>query len=490
MSVWFLDVGDAQFGHVPYSGRRTMVTDDVISEKNIGRIVQEAMQLHEENRREIAYLMQYERGVQPIRKREKTVRSDINHKVCVNHASSIVAFKTGYEFGTPLTIVQRADKDISGNPPDVEDKRVAALNEMLHEQGKQSKDESLAHDFYTTGVGYRMVLPKRKRMPGTVSPFDLIELSPLTTFVIRSADVYHEPVLAVSYTVINNGMKTICGCYTDDMYYTVQDGAVIDRKKNGIGMIPIVEYHCDHENMGAFERCLTMLDCLNDMTSDRMNSIDQLVQSLLVFLNCDIDKDDVNSFGKGGTTAIAVGDGNAQSKADVKLLESMLDQAGTQTFCDFVLEQIQTIAGVPGTTADAKNTTGEAVLLSSGWQLAETAARSEEHMFKASDYQTLALCLRVIDLDADVASEFKGLKVSDIDIKFSRNRTDALLTKVQSLQLLFDCGMRNKHALEAVGIWSDVQTVWDDSKDGIEEAYADVARNGTAEPVGAAGKTE
>ena len=56
-------------------GRRKIYTDvDVITEDNVIQVLTDAMLLHEQNRQAIQYLLNFEKGVQPL-VREKVVRT-------------------------------------------------------------------------------------------------------------------------------------------------------------------------------------------------------------------------------------------------------------------------------------------------------------------------------------------------------------------------------------------------------------------------------
>lgn len=452
-----------------FYGRRAIFSDELnITRENVLSVLRDAMMVHRPNREDILYLQDYEKGNQPILDRVKEVRPEINHKIVENHAASIVNFKTGYLFGSPINLVQRADRDSRGEPSETDDTRVSMLNEMLAEQGKSSKDQLLSHDFCTCGVGYRLVLPKRNKRPWEVSAFDIINLDPRHTFVVYSNDVYREPIMGVTYTTKNHPLSDIqdaliyrFGVYTKDKYYEIEGDKIVKETDNLLGVVPIVEYTYDADRMGAFEKVIPLLNALNLTASDRQNGLDQFIQSVLVITGTDLEQEDVDSVTQGGVLILPTSD------ADAKMLSQALDQTGVQSLVDHTLEQLEAIAAVPGKNANAQNTTGEAILLSSGWQLAETAARSEELLFKASEMRMLEVILAILRLDADVDKRMKSLALSDIEIKFSRNRTDALLTKVQALQILFASGIKNKHALDACGLWSDVQTVWDDSKDTI-----------------------
>lgn len=72
-------------------GRKQIFTDELnIDATNILPVLSEAFTIHEMNRSEIQYLFEYARGKQPILKREKEVRPEINERIVDNMASEIL----------------------------------------------------------------------------------------------------------------------------------------------------------------------------------------------------------------------------------------------------------------------------------------------------------------------------------------------------------------------------------------------------------------
>ena len=107
-------------------GRSRIYTDvEEITADNIFEVLSQAISIHEINMQEILFLIRYERGFQPIKPvREKVVREEINIEVQDNLANQIVEFKLGYNYGNPITYVQRGNKDISGSSPDSDDNAI------------------------------------------------------------------------------------------------------------------------------------------------------------------------------------------------------------------------------------------------------------------------------------------------------------------------------------------------------------------------------
>lgn len=443
-------------------GRREIFTDvKEITKENISKVLADAFEIHLLNVVEIKYLQEYERGVQPILKRIKEVRPEINNKIVENHAAEITAFKVGYVFGSPITFVQRASVDIDGNDGTADDKKLAILNEMMFEEGKTAQDQALGKDISVCGVGYRIVLPKKVK--DGVSAFNILRLNPTNAFVVKYNDIFKKSALGVSYITLSDDSYRV-GAYTDTQYFELEgdDPAslkVVSVAPNRVGIEPIIEYKNDDERMGCFERVISLLDALNNATSDRLNGLEQFVQAILWMNNCEIDKEQMDELKDKLGLLTKSEPGNP---ASVEYLTATLDQAQTQTLIDYLYEQILQIAGVPGREQSTGGNTGQAIMLSNGWQIAETHARSVEQSFTQSEREMLKVVLRILSLTE--SSEVADLKLSDIDVKFSRNRTDSLLVKTQGLSNMLQAGVHPLVALTHCGLFSDPQGVWNDSK--------------------------
>lgn len=443
-------------------GRKEIFTDvKEITRENIGEVLKDAFAVHSTNATEIKYLQEYEKGVQPILNRVKEVRPEINFQIVENHAAEITAFKVGYVFGSPITFVQRASNDITGHKGAVDDKKIAILNEMMFEEGKASQDQALGKDLAVTGVGYRIVLPKKVKVG--ISTFDMLRLNPQTTFVVKFNDIYKRTAIGASYVVLEDNTINL-GAYTDKWYFEMkgdQNGSfkVVSVQPNRMGIIPIIEYRNDNERMGCFERVISLLDALNVATSDRVNGLAQFIQAILWMNNCEVDSAQMEQLKDKLGLLTKSEPGNP---ASVQYLTATLDQAQTQTLIDSMYEQVLQIAGVPGREQSTGGNTGQAIMLSNGWQIAEQHARSLEQIFTDSEREMLKVVLKITTL-VD-STEMADLKLSDIDVKFSRNRTDSLLVKTQGLMNQLQAGIHPLVAITNCGLYSDPQGVYNDSK--------------------------
>lgn len=459
-------------------GRHLIMTDEEsITKENIAKVVSEAYQEHiTYNRPREDYLERYKRGDQPINDREKDIRPEINEKIAENNASKIVDVHLGYDFANPITLVQRERKEIDKDEKDnkVEDGTVAQLNKMFADQDKASKDLEMGNNMLTTGLGYFMAWPSRDN--DEYSPFELMVLNPETTFVVYSNNAYKEPMLAVTFFEHGDGTVTAT-CYSKKDFYELKLNSGsrefnedFRRLPNAIGEIPIVEFAMT-DRMGIFEKVLPILDALNTIGSDRVNSIVQFVQSLLWFHNCELDKENQEKMKNGEKTSAIIFTKNEDGRqAHIEYISKPLNQTETQSLVDYYHSQLLQITSTPSWQEASGGSTTGAMQLSNGWQCLELSAKIVETNYSKSARRLLKVVKKIIEYDKsrDYLSELKKVDMADIDIKFSRNKTYDLISKVNALVSLLNAGVDGLTAFTVVSLFPDPQAAWFDSKEIIE----------------------
>lgn len=425
-------------------------SEEVITKENVVKVLKDAYSTHQKNSADIDYLYNYYKGNQPILQREKLIRPEINNKIVENHAYEIVDFKKGYVFGEPVQYVRRGEED------GVSDK-IALLNEYMFMVDKALQDKDLAEWFNIGGTSYRMVLPnKNYAYDSDESPFEIDTLDPRYTFVVYNNGFGKRPLMGVKY-IETEDRKVKFSVYTDNKYYEIVDDKVEIEDSHVLGAVPIIEYPANMARIGSFEVVLGLLDALNNTVSNRMDGIEQYIQSFMKFINCDIDETDFMALKELGAIKIKGEPGNP---ADVDLVSQELDQSQTQVTKDDIYQMILIICGMPDRNGANRTTgdTGQAVILRDGWSAAESRARDTELVFKSSEKKFLKIVLRVVrDLS------HLDLSLSDIDIKFTRNRTDHLLVKTQGMQNQLEAGIHPQIAIATSGLYSDPEQVYIDS---------------------------
>lgn len=432
-------------------GRRQIFTgESVITDDNVIDVLEKALPVHRINRAEEMYLYDYMRGIQPILWRTKVYNQEINNKIVINLANQIVNFKSSEFAGEPIQYVSRSSKkSIPG--------KVSQLNSMMLTEGKQSKDFEMAKKMFCGGVGYRLTIHDQNRNGADIvarnnvsdyldeAPFEIYVPDPWNTFVVRYNDVSRRVVMGVTYTFKDMPESNVeYTVYTPNVTYTIgeSDGKleIVNRVQHNFGLIPLVEYPCNPERMGAFEVVIDLLDAYNLAASNRADAIDQFIQALMVFDGIDVEEGDIIKMKALGAVKLPPAQSNMGGGGRrLYYLNEQLDQSQTQTFVNDMYKTILQIVGMPtqgdGNNSDSSN--NGAIIMKNGWWHAEARMLETQDMWKASEAEFLKIVLKI----CAETNALTGLKVSDMEPKFWRQSYEDLLVKTQSFSTLRSAGM-------------------------------------------------
>lgn len=472
--------------NIELKGRKRIFTDvREINEKNVIPVLQEAVLIHQSNVTPMLFLLNYEKGVQPLR-REKVIRKEINIEVCDNVANEVTDFKLGYNWGFPIMFGQRGNNDLSGNSPGVDDAGISLFNEMLEDEGMPSNDQELARFVEITGIGYQMVDIKKDYEGGSV--FDCVTLNPLYTFVVYDSSPYHRPLMGVTFRTLDNG-NTYYTCFTKDRRYEIKNMAKVingeqkdtwgfrerSGEKNPLGMIPIVEFIRSHDRMGCFERQISDMDNLNILVSDFTNNVAQDTQEMWWGNDIEFPKDPETGETRkpvGGQWVMSFSGDGKNPKIQPLVMQTQYEGilADIKYRRDVILQKCH----VPLRSEPGGGSTGTAMSMSSGWSDAEVDACREEQLIKKSKMRLAKVMLAAIAVSPDTSSDspLLTLRVSDMLPKFTRNKTYDMATKCNSFATLISHGIYGRDALQVVDLFPDSNLVWENSKPLIEKYQA------------------
>lgn len=437
-----------------YTGRKKILLNvGSINEQNIVQCLKKALDIHKKNVREEEYLYKYYTGNQPILNRIKKIRPTINNKIVVNKANEIVSFKTGYLLYSPIQYASKSNEQSD---------EISTLNSYMDVKNKVTVDKDVVDNMHIFGLGVKILLQSDKEDD---IPFDLYSADPRNTFVVYSSLLIGEPALigVRIYTESDEkiGMDvTTYECYTKDTYFKVKEDRVVAKQANTLQQIPIIEYPLNNARIGAFEIVLTLLDAINLVQSNRIDGVEQFVQSLLLFHNVDIDTEKVETLNEIG--AIKFRDINPSLQGEIKYLVSQLDQSNTQTLIDDLIDNVLAIVGMPPTKKTGSSAeTGMATIMQDGWYLAEARAKDTENLFKASERQLLKLVAYICNNTSDLVLDYK-----DIDIKFTRKNYENIQSKVQVLiAMLQNEKIAPRLAFATANLFPDSEGAWIESKE-------------------------
>lgn len=427
----------------------------------------------------------------------KTVRPDINNIVLENHAYEIVEFKKSNDFGEPVQYVQKGEKDTDKVNPEI-----SLLNRYMESEDKSSLDNELSEWQCIAGTAYRWVGTNKETENEDEAPFELAVPDPRYTFVVRSSGIKQEQLFAGTFSWFDDGAfdltttnlidkpasisrYRIITIYTDDLCIQIKEVPVSQSKK-AYEIIPreisigndsivsdtypltpkgqrIIEYPLNSARLGVIEIVMSQLNAINQIKSDDVDGIDQFVQSLLVFINQDVSVDDVRELEEAG--AIKVFTSDPGKPADVKLLTQQLLHSETKIVTDDLYDRVLTILGIPRLNdKPSGGDTGQARYLGEGWLMAYQRAKQDDLNFKKSERKFLKVVLDICRNDTrNVEDKIENLKISDIDIKIPRDKSDNMQVKAQSLLNILQAGVHPEIAYQVVGLFSDPHDVFEKS---------------------------
>ena len=436
-------------------GRQIAYTDvEEITEDNILSVVANAIGIFNKNKRVFQYLWNYKNGDQPIRYRRKTIRDDINNPIVENHAWEIVRFKNGQTNGEPIQCVCTS-KDEGKNT------QIDRFNDYCKASGKHSRDISSGEWTSATGTGFKAV---QRRMDNEI-PFRITVPTPMNTFIIYSGQT-GEPMLAVQELKDDKGERYFL-CFSATKEYRIknsnlvtlgvdENGNKIKSRLHAFSDIPIVEYPNNQCRISDIELVMDMLDAINNMQSNRMDAVEQFVQSFVKFINCDIDEETFNKMKMLGAFVVKSNNGEG-NKADVDIMSQELNQTQTQVAKDDLWNNALSISAIPNKQGNTGGDTQGAVELRNGWDFSKQAAKLKDPYIIDSERRLYGIIRNVIRQSGKEDFKFGEM---DYDVQISHSPTDNMQTKSQVYQMLVSSGIHPLIAIKTCGLWTDSEKVF------------------------------
>lgn len=464
-------------------GRRIIYTDvDKITYKNIIDVLQNTITTHEANSMDCSFLIEYEKGNQPLA-REKKVRTDIDIQVVDNLSSEIASFWTSYSWGNPITLVSRGLND-SGVPKESE--AITLLNEFLSSVGWRKKTQELARYVEICGIGYTLVDIKKNYQDGDC-PFTLDILNPYFTYVVYSSR-YHDrrPMMAVTYRRDSDGNRYFT-CFTEDSRFEVVNMKVVNgevleeetwsnEKRSGesnpLGMINITEWFRNHDRTGCFERQIPQMDALNIVKSDICNATDETVQSIWHTNDVDFPKDE-----KTGETIHPKSNDWLQTYTTqdgkqpfVTPLHSNFDYQGNLNYANTLRTTILQNAFVPCRNDNSGGSTGIAMSDATGWSQAEVVATKKQAIMEDCMNEVVKIVLKACKEAPNFPEDnpIQELLAKDVVPSIKRQKTYEMNTKINAFATGVSHGIDYKSMLKVINLFDDPNQVAVDSAETME----------------------
>jgi SPP1 family phage portal protein len=454
----FIDLCHGEFGRkVAYTGV------DQITPDNVLQVLSNTIGIHNRNRAMIDYLYRYYKGDQPILYREKLVRPEVNNKVVENHALETVKFKAGQIYGEPIQYVckkKKASKETNA--------QVDLLNDYLDEANADARNIQLGIYQSAVGTAYKCILKNDDWTEGSdLPPFQIFIPYPGDVYIIYSSRT-GRPIASVQILKDEDNEQYYL-LFSSRQYFIVQNGQLKEFGINGFDGIPINEYPNNPDRLSDIEISITAYDAINKYQSDRLNGVEQFVQALMKFKNCEIDEAEFVKMVKLG--AVSVKDVGNGTQSDVDLMTAELNQSESQVAKDDIYNNMLIVEAMPNRQSNTGGDTGNAVYLRNGWDFAERDAKLVEAFTKEAEKASVRIILNIIrktSMDVNISTR-------DFDVKITRNPTDNMLVKAQALDYLFKNKIHPLIALITCGLFSDPQKVYEMSLPYLGTIYPELA---------------
>lgn len=442
-----------------YGRKRIILNYNEVTPENFLEVFELARAIHTSNQRDCEYLINVFLGKQDILNRAAPNTSNINNKTVVNYAYPITREIVGYTYGSPAEIVQKKSEDRD---------EVQLISDMFSSESVYTVDTCAAIYDSICGIGYEITLPNpnidENNIPKNPILFDFLD--PRYTFVVQSTDIGNPQILSCMETFDSNGNNKKYIAFNDKYKFTLtynDSKPSVMIEDNPIGLDPITVFENSLFLTGDWEQALSVMNALNQVTSDSLNDIEGTIKSLLVLIGCDLDSEDIDkeevmkNIRTKRLLSITNGDGT-NGNLDAKFISPSLDSTSVENIREFLEDARNVITGIPDRSANSSGgDTGEAVLNRDGWTDIEIVAKLKEMFFKKSKKKQLNIVLNILK-QLDIISD--NLDVIDIEVNIGRHTTDNLGTKTTAFSTLVATGeLATIDCLEMSGLTTRVNEV-------------------------------
>lgn len=490
-------------------GRIQLFTDvPQITYENVIDVVRKAFSKYQTNVFDINYLLEFDAGIQPIqRKNPKRYRPDIDAEVIDNVAHEVVEFKLGFDWGNPITLVQRGEKD-SGTANEAE--AISLLNECYEAEDNKSKTQKLARFIEICGIGYTYIETRKKdEWEEGKSYFSLSVLDPRCAFVVYSSYyIDQRPMLGVTFRHDSETGNNYFTCFSKDNRFEIinlqeiVNGEIIEEDKqwqhkersgetNPLKKISVIEWIRSWDRTGAFEHQISECNNLNLMLSDFTNDVEQNTQALFHGNDVEFPKDeDGNPIKpKNGDWMLTYTTQDGKTPF-INPLAIQYDYPGMLSNITQARARILKKCDVPQRNDNSGGSTGVAMDSATGYTAAEAAASKKQNIIEGCKMQEVEVVLAAIKNSLAIEPDNPILKLKRIDIQASvkRRKNFELTTKVNFFATAVSHGIYGLHALKQMDAFEDVNQVWEDSKALIEAYQKSIFKKGQNNAEGGEGE--
>ena len=363
-------------------------------------LIKKILQKNKSNTARLTRLMDYYCGKHDILNRKVSDATKPNNKIAHPYCQYITDTICGYFIGEPITY-SSTDEDIHNE--------LAAIN-VYNSTAAVDMDISRTMSIY--GKAYELHYTDDEGMPC------FIKLNPEEVIVVYDDTVKQEILYGIR-------MIPQYDIATDKTWYRVEvyDATVrrtykadeqlssltlLEETSHYYGMVPIVEYLNNEQELGDFETVIPLIDAYDALESDALNDFNYFVDCYLTLSGVTADAEDIQQM-KENRVIILDEDGEADW-----LIKSENDTV-SENLKNRFKNDIHKFAKVPDLSDEAFSSNASGVAIKYKLFGTETLVANKERYFKQGIDRRLELLFNIVNLKG-AASDWRA-----VEVQFTRN---------------------------------------------------------------------
>ena len=269
---------------------------------------------------------------------------------------------------------------------------------------------------------------------------DLINLSPLNTFVVYNNDIVPKPILGV-YMIEEydeedclEGYNVLCWSDAFTYKYYGQDLdklQLVEVAEHYFGEVPVLELKNNKEEKPDFADVIGLIEAYEQLQTDRIVDKNQFVNKLLVIINSSLgDTDEEFQESKkilkeGGILELS---GSGENTPSAQFISQAFNEADVDILKKSLENDIFRMAKIPNLADESFTNAQSGISLRYKLYGTETIAQEKERNFKKMLRQRLEMINNIYNL------KNVGMELGDIDIIFVRNIPTSAAERLEELQ--------------------------------------------------------
>ena len=342
----------------------------------------------------------------------------LSHNITINLEKYITDTIVYYTFGEPIQYSNVSEEFINN---------MTIIDEDSH-------NVEMAMDQSIFGRAYEYIQINEE---GEV---ELVNLSPLNTFVIYSNDIVPKPILGVHINEEYDEDDSLEGynvlCWSDLFAYKYY-GQDLDRLQlievvpHYFGGVPVIELKNNKEEKADFADVVGLIEAYEQLQTNRVIDKNQFVNKLLVIINSSLGdtteefEESKKILKEGGILELS---GSGDSAPSAQFISQSLNEADVDVLKKSIENDIFKMAKIPNLADESFSNAQSGISLRYKLYGTEIIAQEKERDFKKMLRQRLKMINNIYNL------KNVGMELGDIDIIFVRNIPTSAEERLQELR--------------------------------------------------------